>query len=616
MLDAGDGGVLPDTIPTPDGPSVDGPPVVDQGGECPLGSSSCVDETHQKVCKTVAGKAAWVTEACQAGTLCLGSACSAECTDECNLDETRTTGGQTETCKPFSVAQNATVPITTGLHDRARKYNAWLRKHHLPGGTVSDTYFADATHSQVVAYHGTGDSAIWTGSYLAAEALRLMETGSPDAEANVQKMVEAIHRLFEVNGHTGYLSRFTAPLNTDPLLTAIYDPSDPRCHQITYNGQSYFWKGDTSRDQYQGVLLGYALAYQALSSASHKKLIRDDMVALCTELLKDRKQVDIKIKIYVLNQWLEQIVPVDLQYVVLNPTEYEPGLPGTPGTPYIQIGSDADPSAYEESTMRGFREFFPDYATILKQMPIIGPLITIPIPRSGSAIMLASIMRIGLLVTENEPGYASTYTLIKNHYDQNIQSWLDIMKLYYNFNNASQCWKSYYGMNIVFQPMYNLARLEDDLVLKTAFQKDVLEGKMWPNVKDHKNVFFSYIHASQATLDPTVQQVINDASDQLAQFPPPPHAKYAVDNTTKTNPDGSLKYPPDSYCAGHSTVAIDVADRIADDFIWQRDPFGLSTPGDPKKVYPGGDYLLAYWMGRHHKFLTDDGAGTCLRWRP
>jgi len=584
-----------------DGPAVDGP-VGDlaQGdaGACPAVSTRCVDTVNQEVCKVIGGVATWVKEGCPSGTLCLDAACSAECVDQCDLGETRTSGGTQETCSLFSVAKNAVVAPSSGLHDRARQYNAWIRKWHLPGGTIGDVYFTDATHKTVAAYHGTGDSAIWTGTYLAAEAIRLKVTGSPDAEKNVEQLVEAIHRLFQVTGHTGFMARYTAPLSADPLITAQYDPTSPKHHKVTFQGQDWFWSGNTSRDQYQGMLLGYAHAYEALSSTTHRQMIRDDIVALCKELITDRKGMKITIRFNALGQWNELPVSVDMQHIVLNPSEFKNG------GPYIQIGNDAAPSDYNDSEMYGFQEFMPDMSKLLKQIPILGALITFPIPRSGSAIMLPSILRIGMLVTDGVAGYSAEHAAFKDHYDKNVSDWLGIMK---QFAFLNTCWDKYYGLNIAFEPVYNLVRLEPDPQLRSAFQQDVLEGKMWQIVKEHKNVFFSYIHASQAPNSPAVQAVIQAANAQLAQFPPPPHIHAAVDNTGK--------YPADPNCPGHSTEATEVKDRTASDFIWQRQPFSLTTAGDPKKVYPGIDFLMPYWMGRFHKFFDDDAKGTCLRWQ-
>ena len=62
------------------------------------------------------------------------------------------------------------------------------------------------------------------------------------------------------------------------------------------------------------------------------------------------------------------------------------------------------------------------------------------------------------------------------------------------------------------------------------------------------------------------------------------------------------------------TTAVDVGDRPVGDFLWQRHPWGLFEAGDLSQTEPGVDYLVAYWMGRRHGFITDDAQGHCLRW--
>jgi hypothetical protein len=58
--------------------------------------------------------------------------------------------------------------------------------------------------------------------------------------------------------------------------------------------------------------------------------------------------------------------------------------------------------------------------------------------------------------------------------------------------------------------------------------------------------------------------------------------------------------------------AVDVGDRIADGFIWQRQPWGLYDGGDPGQTEAGVDYLAAYWMARRHDFTADDASGRCM----
>ena len=53
------------------------------------------------------------------------------------------------------------------------------------------------------------------------------------------------------------------------------------------------------------------------------------------------------------------------------------------------------------------------------------------------------------------------------------------------------------------------------------------------------------------------------------------------------------------------------------DFLWQHHPFALAIPNpEPRLVYAGADYLLAYWLGRYYGYLPDDAPDTCLQWDP
>ena len=56
----------------------------------------------------------------------------------------------------------------------------------------------------------------------------------------------------------------------------------------------------------------------------------------------------------------------------------------------------------------------------------------------------------------------------------------------------------------------------------------------------------------------TAATVISDATTQLKQFPPPPHALVKVTNK------GKAAYPEHAQCPGISSVAIDVKDRRYD----------------------------------------------------
>ena len=68
--------------------------------------------------------------------------------------------------------------------------------------------------------------------------------------------------------------------------------------------------------------------------------------------------------------------------------------------------------------------------------------------------------------------------------------------------------------------------------------------------------------------------------------------------------------------ADTATLAVDVRDRVVEDFLWQRGPWRLQDGGNAAEVYPGVDFLAAYWAARANGFVADDSAGSCARWAP
>jgi len=47
-----------------------------------------------------------------------------------------------------------------------------IRANHMPFGIVIDPVYSSATGTQITGYSRCGDSALWTGAFLAAESFR------------------------------------------------------------------------------------------------------------------------------------------------------------------------------------------------------------------------------------------------------------------------------------------------------------------------------------------------------------------------------------------------------------------------------------------------------------
>jgi hypothetical protein len=153
-----------------------------------------------------------------------------------------------------------------------------IRERHMPFGVVVDPVFASPESDEIVSYTHCGDSAIWTGHYLAAEAFRYSVTRSGDALANVKVAVGGLSALLNVTG-TNLLARCLIPVNS-PYAGAIITEEGP--HGVYQNNQAgYYWIGNTSRDQYSGAFFGLSVAYDLVGDAE----VRTAIVRLVTLLL-------------------------------------------------------------------------------------------------------------------------------------------------------------------------------------------------------------------------------------------------------------------------------------------------------------------------------------------
>ena len=146
----------------------------------------------------------------------------------------------------------------------------------MPFGTILDPIFAASSSNDIVGYTRCGDSAIWTGHYLAAESYRYKVTGDPAALGNARKALAGIQSLVDVTG-TNLLARCIVPM-TSPYAAGI--TREESGNGIHTSGQNY-WIGKTSRDQYCGVFFGLSVAYELLNQPD----VQQSIQSLVTRML-------------------------------------------------------------------------------------------------------------------------------------------------------------------------------------------------------------------------------------------------------------------------------------------------------------------------------------------
>jgi hypothetical protein len=234
------------------------------------------------------------------------------------------------TSQPPSVARAVAFAAPTQADADAISSN--IRALHMPYGTLADPGFASADptssdYTTVVSYNRTGDGAIWTGHYLAAESYRYAATQSGDALAAVHKALDGVQSLLDV----------TSPLDPDVLARSWVPQSSPYIGKITadeghngmypsvYNGQDVYWIGNTSRDQYSGIFFGLAVAYDFVPDAT----VRAQASALVTRMLD----------YLILHGWSVQMPDGSYSTTFLGRPDQELAL--------LQIGRHMNPAKYD-----------------------------------------------------------------------------------------------------------------------------------------------------------------------------------------------------------------------------------------------------------------------------
>ena len=154
--------------------------------------------------------------------------------------------------------------------------SANIQARHMPFGTVLDPIYASASSNQITGYTRCGDSALWTGAYLAAESFRYSVTASGDALNNVKTALAGLKALADVTGDNR-LARCMVPTSS-PYAGGI---ESEEAGNTVHLAPPWAWVDNTSRDQVVGAFFGLAAAYDLVNDAT----VRSGVSDLATRLL-------------------------------------------------------------------------------------------------------------------------------------------------------------------------------------------------------------------------------------------------------------------------------------------------------------------------------------------
>lgn len=433
-----------------------------------------------------------------------------------------------------------------------------------PFGSLVNVIFEDDSMASVTGYDDTQDSAIWTGIYAAAQAFRYAATPADRTEerqaalAAIQQVVMSLHTLAKVPGYAGGLARVAAS-DLKYVGGSCYPCTETPCYTKTYDGNTVYWLGKTSRDQYTGWFFGMAIAYRLVDDPGIRATIREDVQEMITGIRRGH---------------------------------------------YKLRGPDGQPNPGTSSEVE-------------------------PLMRLTWHLIAASIL--------DEPIYWKWYReqvssgQVELAYAEDSVAWTN---RYYQ----------YYGFNLSFLNSYNLIVLEPDPGLRKRYL-DMFEKELYRHVEGTENVFFDYI--AMAVRGQASPGTVSQDREALRRFPGPPSVWSCVQPPARPLSLASKllfglnrlvsRLVKKELFFPQARNAYPLDQRCRQDFLWQQTPYaatcccccsGTAAAHCPQNsystsycppltknglqgpaglvVYPGVDYLAAYWMGRHHGFLRPE----------
>ncbi len=432
------------------------------------------------------------------------------------------------------------------LFAMAMWYEENIAKFHAPHDMIVNTYFNASTEVGVPkGYMVTYDSAEWTGHYLLAEACRYAvhlrdgnTTLAARALANITKMLNGVDKILYVSPNGG-MARYAWPVAEYPG-----DPNNPADNHYlgTWNGASYIYEDDTSRDMHNGIIMGLGFTF----------LLVDDPTTRATV----KRLVERMLDVLQARGWL-YLNPTDIP----NGTDLDVGfwVVGTPGLwtlAYLKVGELVNPEKYGPV----YHEYAIERDYLHRaNLPYMSRMSVI---HSYYGLLLDWEVLFVLNMLETDPNLRRVYT--------------EYIKIVFNFTK--------YDRNALFNAMWL-----------------IINGKNRVNVAgdatiigDIEDCLMRYYGASQRFPGRNVNITNPGVESPIAN-------KWL---TFFRDGIGGTLYPFWQYIfefENISSVALTPDKRPYTDFLWSRPPYWYEAVNqDGRHEGPSVDFTVVYWLCRYY----------------
>jgi hypothetical protein len=435
------------------------------------------------------------------------------------------------------------------LYERAAMLEENYQAHHSVNGIIWQGRYADAADGEPSLYGTGGDSAIFTGFYLAGAVYRFITTGLAGDLDRVFEAARGLHILTHVSGTPGVIARCAFPaaqaakwrypeswqdrIERGYIYENPADIPDIGNPSVCYPAMIYYTRA--TRDQLTGILYGIGVALAELDPEGCSP-----QTALAVQQVKDILQDVIRAV------WgrLEAT-----GFVIKDHT-------GATGT---------------------------------------------------TAVLVSGLLRVQLLavyraaLAQREGVAAQEYKRIDRLYrgafagafcmnDGNAEAL---------FNRRSLL-DGYFSYNLRFARSFTVHLLEHDS-RRRATVGDYMKKHLWRYVQNHRNTHFNFLYAA-ASGDASG---LDDAMRSLRELSLKPLRDWSSPLR------GTDCYPPRPVLLYGDVSAYVVPVHLrkpTEYFIWQKDPFQTGDGAaytEGLNEATGLDFILPYWMGRHYGFIDE-----------
>ncbi len=159
------------------------------------------------------------------------------------------------------------------LKDKADYYQETVEKYHVRDGFVTVREGIVNEDMSTGSVEISDNDGLWTGKYVASQALRYAVTGDKDALKNARRSMKSMLLLTSITGIPGFTARAIRRKGEEG-----YGNGDPEW-PLAADG-SCEWKCETSSDEMTGHFFGFSIYYDICADEKEKKQISKAICAI------------------------------------------------------------------------------------------------------------------------------------------------------------------------------------------------------------------------------------------------------------------------------------------------------------------------------------------------